>query len=417
MNMPAARPQILFLSFVLLLLIGFNVIGLHHFLTAPYPGHNDFMSRWEGARSFWVDGLNPYGEEASLNIQERIYGRAAQIDEDPGYFAYPFYTAFVVLPLVFTDYAWASAVWMVVLEACLIGACVLLINLFRWRPPPLLLALVLIWTLVDYFGSRGLLLGQPGLLVYFLEVLTIWGLWRGNAQGDARTDILAGIALAVSTLKPQMGYLFVPFLLLWSIRYRRGRFMAAFIGTMGGLLGVSFLLQPSWLSDWLRQVNNYSSYTALGSPVWIVTQYYLGLGVIGEWALSVPLYGLMLWAWYSVLMQGKQERLLWVMVLTLTITHLVAPRTATPHYVVFTIPLLFYFRTLAHRDRRYGHLWVISILLLMTVLTWVHALTTVVNKFEHPTVYLPLPFTMLILLWLTRRLWWSFTPDAKDRAV
>jgi hypothetical protein len=106
---------------VFAVVIGLVLIGMviltHNNLTVLYPGHNDFMSRWEGARSYWVDGLNPYGDEASLNIQERIYGRAVVDDEDPGFFAYPFYTAFLVLPLVFTTYAWASAVWMVLLEA------------------------------------------------------------------------------------------------------------------------------------------------------------------------------------------------------------------------------------------------------------------------------------------------------------
>ncbi len=412
MNM--LRPQVLFLIVVIVFVVVVNVVGLHNYLTAPFPGHNDFMSRWEGARAFWVDGLNPYGDEASLNIQERIYGRAAQADEDPGYFAYPFYTAFIVAPLVFMDYAWASAIWMVLLEACLIGSMILLLNLFRWRPPPLLLALLLMWTLFDYFGSRGLLLGQPGLVVYFLEVLTIWALCKGNTP---TLSILAGIALAFSTIKPQMGFLLVPFLLLWGLRVRRWHFVGAFVVTMGALMLASFILQPSWLGDWLRQLSNYSSYTALGSPVWIITRYYLQLGAIGEWAVNLPLYAFMLWAWYTVLIQNKHERFLWTIVLTLTITHLVAPRTATPHYVVFTIPLVFYFRTLAQRNRRYGNLWVMGILLVITVLTWVHALNTVVNKFEHPTVYLPLPIIMLILLRVTRRLWREFTPDLQERTA
>ncbi|MEP6988798.1 MAG: hypothetical protein ABI970_24565, partial [Chloroflexota bacterium] len=55
------------------------VIVTHNMLTEPFPGHNDFMSRWEGARSFWIDHLNPYGDQASLNIQKRIYGRPVQV--------------------------------------------------------------------------------------------------------------------------------------------------------------------------------------------------------------------------------------------------------------------------------------------------------------------------------------------------
>lgn len=202
------RSQLVIVGIVLLILAVGNVIATHQILTEPHPGHNDFMSRWEGARAFWRYGLNPYGDEASLKIQERIYGRAATDDEDPGLFVYPFYTVFLVWPLVYTSYAWASAIWMVLLEACLIGALLLGMDLFRWRPPVWLLIVLFLWTLVYYFAARGLLLGQPGLLVYFFEVLTLWSLAKGH-------DRLAGTALALSTIKPQMGFLLVPFLLLW----------------------------------------------------------------------------------------------------------------------------------------------------------------------------------------------------------
>ncbi|NWF69833.1 MAG: DUF2029 domain-containing protein [Chloroflexi bacterium] len=397
---------------ILTILVVVNIIATHNTLTAPFPGHNDFMSRWAGARSFWLDGQNPYGEEASLNIQERIYGRAVREGEDPGYFAYPFYTVFVVWPLVYVDYAWASALWMVLLEACLIGALLLLLNLYHWRPSPLLLALLLVWSLLDYYAARGLILGQPGLLVYFLQILAVWCF---AAQPDTRlNNAVAGLALAFSTLKPQMGYLLLPFLLLWGLRARRWSFLAAFTVAMAALMLLSFVLMPSWLGDWLRQLGNYSSYTALGSPVWIITQYYLSLGAVGEWAVNLLLYGLMLWAWYTVLVQNKRERWLWTVTLTLTITHLVAPRTATPHYVVFALPLLFYLRTLSQQRKV---LWAALIVLALLIGTWIHALATVVDRFEHPTVYLPLPLTMLALLLLTRRLWWTRAPDIFSETV
>jgi hypothetical protein len=95
---------------------------------------------------------------------------------------------------------------------------------------------------------------------------------------------------------------------------------------------------------------------------------------------------------------------------TLTVTHLVAPRTATPHYVVFILPLIFYFREITQRSQRYGSLWVALLLLALLILPWVYFLATVEGEFEHPTVYLPLPFTMVILLWLTRKLWWIKAP-------
>lgn len=390
-------PRLILLLAIAAVLVVMVVIT-HNAFTAPYPGLNDFMSRWEGARSYWIDGLNPYGEQASLNIQQRIYGRPVIEDEDPGYFAYPFYTLFLVLPLVYLPYSWASAAWMVLLEASLVVSLFLLLDLFRWKPKPILLAGLMLSTLVFYFSARGLILGQPGLLVAFLEILTVWALVK-------KRDHLAGVALAISTIKPQMGFLIVPLLLLWALRARRWRFLMMFAVVMGALLLASFLLQPSWLADWLAQLALYPSYTALGSPVWIITQYYLGLGSAAELVVDAALIALMLWAWYTVLAQNRKERWLWVIVLTLTVTHLVAPRTATPHYVVFLLPIIFYLSLLARK--RHRGLWIGLVLLALLVLPWLHFVATVEGEFEHPTLYLPLPFGMLALLWLTRRLWWE----------
>jgi len=395
------------LALGLLLAIGATlVVATHDALTAPHPGHNDFMSRWEGVRAFWYEGLNPYGEQASAQIQQRIYGRPAQPGEDPGYFAYPLYTVFLLWPLVHTSYAWAAAIWMVLLEACLIGAQLLLLDLFGWRPRRWLLAALLLWTLVQYFAARGLLLGQPGIVVYFLEVLALWGLARGR-------DRLAGGALAISTLKPQMGYLLVPFLLLWALRDRRWHFVAWFAGVFGALMLAAFVAEPGWLGDWIAQIRRYPSYTAIGSPVWVVMAHYLGLGTAGEWAVNLLLFGGLLGAWHAVLWQGRRERLDWTIMLTLTVTHLAAVRTATPHFVVFVIPLTFYLRKLSRRAQ--GGAWTGLALLALAALPWLHFLLTLDGDFEHPSMYLPLPFGGLALLWLTRRWWWDAPPVIERR--
>lgn len=393
------RGQLVIAVIVLAGLLVGNVVVTHNVLTEPHPGHNDFMSRWEGARSYWRDGLNPYSAEASVNIQDRIYGRAAAEDEDPGYFAYPFYTVFLVWPLVYVSYAWASAIWMVLLEVCLIAALVLLLDLFEWHPRPGVLALLLIWMLVNYFAARGLILGQPGLVTYLLQVIVLWALAK-------QRDVLAGVALAFSTFKPQMVFLFVPLLLLWAWRVRRWAFITAFGALWGGLMVASFALEPGWLGDWIDQVRWYPSYTKIGSPMWVVTRYYLGLGVIGEWISSLALWSVMLWAWWMVLVRRQMERLGWVIMITLTISHLSALRTATPHFVIFTIPLVLYFKY-AVQSWRGGARWVVVWLLVLTIVPWVQFLTTVEGQFEHPSLYLPLPVGILILLVATRRLWWE----------
>lgn len=403
------RPQFIVIAALLLVLVVGNVILTHNLLTAPYPGHNDFMSRWEGARSFWVDGLNPYGDQASLNIQMQIFGRASVEGEDPGFFVYPFYINFFLLPLVYMSYAWASAIWMVLLEVCLIVSTFLLLSVYQWRPLPWLLALLVLWNILEYYAGRGLLLGQVGITVYLCEVVTLWALAKNR-------DTLAGVALAMSTFKPQMGFLIVPFLILWGLRARRWPFVSAFAVTLGVFMMLSFAFQPAWLGDWVAQMRLYPEYTAAaypdtGSPVWIVMQHYLGLGDVGEWTLNLVLLMPMLWAWYGVLVQRRDEHFMWALMLTLTVTHLVALRTATTHFVVFIIPLIFYFKIIAQRNR-WGSLWVALILLALLILPWAQFLITVQGRdsLEHPVMFLPPTFGLYFVLLLTRRLWWQSAP-------
>lgn len=398
---------------LLVLLVG-NVIVTHNVFTKPFPGHNDFLSRWEGARSFWMDGISPYSEQASLNIQQRIYGRPVVENEDPGFFVYPFYTVFAIFPTVYMDYAWASAVWMVLLEVCLVSAMLLLLDLYDWQPSPVFFGLLLLWSLGDYFAARGLFLGQPSHLVYVLQIGALWALHR-------RTDEIAGAVLAISTLKPQMGYLMVPFLLLWALRVRRLRFLVAFGSTFAALMLLSFALEPAWLGDWIEQVRLYPEYTAAaypdtGSPVWIMTQHYLNLGAIGEWALNLVFILPMLWAWYTVLVEGRRERFLWTVAVTLVVTHLVALRTATPHFVVFNLILVFYLNYIRHR---YGGFAAAGFLLLLFAFSWAQFIITVQGRatLEHPSLFLPLPFALAILLWLTRRLWWEHAPPIHNSSA
>lgn len=356
------------------------------------------MSRWEGVRSFWRDGLNPYGEEASLNIQARIYGRPAEADEDPGYFAYPFYIVLLLWPLTYMSYAWASAIWMVALEAFLILSLILLLDLFGWRPRPWLLALLLLCTVLNYYAARGLILGQVSHFVYTLHVVTLWALAK-------RRDALAGTALALSTIKPQMGFLLVPFLLLWGIAERRWRFVGVFLAVWIALMVASFVLEPSWMQGWIEQLRAYPSYTAIGAPTAIVMRDYLGLGAVGEWGAAVVLWAVMLWTWTDVLVRGHAERFDWAIMLTLVVTHLSALRTATPHFVIFTIPLVFYFKRISMR--RMGTGWITAILIALLIIPWVQFLLTVEGEFEHSSMYVVPSVTLLLVLWFTRRRWWE----------
>lgn len=393
--------QIIFAG-LLIVVLAVVTVFVHNYFTEPYPGHNDFLTPWEAVRTFVIDGYGPYSEEAGLNIQMIIFGRPAVEGENLGHYSYPFHASFLLWPLVYMPFSWAAAIWMVLLIFLLIVSLFLMLDIYGWKPRPLMLAVLVLWMVLVYPAARGLILGQIGLVIYAVQIFALWALFRNR-------DLMCGVALAVSTMKPQMAFLIIPFLLLWALKVRRWRLVAAFCGTFAVLMLVSFVLQPTWVTDWLNRMIGYTSYNIPG-PVWVLTNYYLGLGRTGEYGLSLVLVAGMLWAWYTVLVQGHQERFLWVICLTFTVTHLVAPSTATPHFILFALPLLFYLSMIVRRSRKQGSLYAILILLATLLLPWIHFLMTIEGDQEHPVMFLPLPFLMLAVLWLTRRMWWQKAP-------
>ena len=387
---------------ILLLLVGLFLVGdvgaTYVLFTSRYPGANDFASRWAGARTFWRDGLSPYSDEATRQIQLLIYGRPIPPEEeqefDPGPFAYPFYTVFLLLPLVWLPYAWAEAIWLVFLQVCLLAGLLLTLHFHGWQPPRWLLACTAIWAFLFYPDVRALLLGQFAVFVFAMIALAVSALQRGR-------DVLAGLCLALATVKPQMVFLLVPFLLWWAVRERRWRFGGSFVVVMGLLLGVSWLVEPGWLAGFIRQIASYPSYTAIGSPIWIITHFiFPALGVWGEVALSTLAIALLVWVVWWASRQRVAYVFEWVVGVCLIVTNLVALRTATTNYVVLLLPLVMTFRAL-QRGRK-GTWLVLLVEVVLLVGLWALFLTTVVDKFEHPVVYLPLPFGLLAVFVLAR---------------
>ena len=64
------------------------------------------------------------------------------------------------------------------------------------------------------------------------------------------------------------------------------------------VVGASFALLPGWLNEFAAQLGRYPSYTAIGSPVWIITQYYLPwLGAPFEVGMTALLVLYLLFEW------------------------------------------------------------------------------------------------------------------------
>ena len=390
----------------LLLLVGLliifvvMVVAVRQFFTLEAAGANDFYPRWRGAQLFWQEGMDPYSEEATAVIQTDMYGRLAKPDEDQVLFVYPFYVVFVLLPLTWlpVSYSWIQAIWLTVMIFSLITAVVLTLRLLDWTMPPWLFALTLIWTILFYNSTRTIILGQFAALIL---------LWLAAALLMLKQEQYgwAGIFLALTTIKPQMTLFVLPALLLWALWQKKWRLIFGFGGMMVGLLTLSFLFLPSWLSGFMAQVNAYPGYTVTPSPLWIITQYYFSfLGKPVEIGLTVMLllYMLALW-WKLVKIPDYSREMLLILSITMIVNNMVLVRTATTNFIVLYIPLLFCLQLLHNHFRR-GQLWVALFYALSFFSLWVLFLVTIVGDQEHVIMFLPLPLLLLfVLVWLLHK--------------
>ena len=370
------------------------VWGTYTFFTSKVPGANDFYPRWKGSQLFWQDGTDPYSQAATEAIQQGMYGRLATPDEDQVLFVYPFYTVFSLWPLISLEYAWVQAIWLVIVQLSIIGGVILGLRLVNWQVSVWMLAVILLWSVFFYNSTRTIILGQFAGPIFLCTIGCLLALKHDR-------DVLAGFLLSWTTLKPQMSYLLIPALMLWALGQRRWRFVAGFVGTMGLLAGLSFILLPTWLTSFVEQVGYYPGYTITGSPLWVITGYYWPqLGKPVEWLLIALLLGYMVWQWRKLPgLTAVSPQFLVIISLTLIITNMIVVRTATTNYIIMYLAALLLLKALSDGPR-WGNTAVILLLTLGTIGTWILFLTTIQGDLEHPITYLPLPFTLLFaLMW------------------
>ena len=86
---------------VLLILVVFVIGGItwiNYQYAAQNHDMNKFVPRWKGTRLFMTEGLNPYSQETTNEVERMIYGRTARSNEETGLFVYPFYSILIYAP-------------------------------------------------------------------------------------------------------------------------------------------------------------------------------------------------------------------------------------------------------------------------------------------------------------------------------
>jgi hypothetical protein len=212
-----------YLAILLLLAILVGITWANYRFAVENPGGNDFLVHWVGTRALLVDGVSPYSNEVALEIQERAYGRPAQPGEHELRPAYPLYSAILFLPFALTsNFTLARALWMTTLETGLVLLAVFSLRVTRWRPGAWFLVVYLLFTIFWYHSVRAVINGNAVILVALLVVGSLEALRTGR-------DELAGVLLALATLKPHLVLVIGLFLVIWTLSQRRWRLLFWFL--------------------------------------------------------------------------------------------------------------------------------------------------------------------------------------------
>jgi hypothetical protein len=242
----------------------------------PRGNLSDLYPRWLGARELLLHHRNPYSEDVALEIQKGYYGRVLDParpgdPNDRQGFAYPVYVVFLLAPLIGFSFHTVQLFFYWLLIALTAATVPLWLRALGWRPPPVAIAIAIALTLGSAPAVQGIKLQQLSLLVAALLAASAASVASGYL-------FCGGAILALATIKPQLAWPMVLWLLLWAASHwkARRRLVFGFAVVMGGLLVASELVLPGWMKMFLEAIRQYHQYTQNESVLDQLVNWFLG---------------------------------------------------------------------------------------------------------------------------------------------
>jgi len=227
----------------------------------PRGNLSDLYPRWLGARELLLHHRNPYSDDIAIEIQKGYYGRALDSNrpndpKDQQKFVYPVYVVFLLAPLIKFPFHSVQVFFHWLILALTTASVWLWLRALHWRISIWSMASVIALTLGCFPSVQGIKIQQPSMLV---------AVFMAGAAACAAGGLLAlsGILLALATIKPQLAWPMVAWLLFWALSDwgARRKLVFAFTLAMAFLLiGAEFILPGWWgmFADGMRQYHQYA---------------------------------------------------------------------------------------------------------------------------------------------------------------
>ncbi len=245
MVVPSKRIPIILIVIIFLVVLFFALTFAIHQVTQGNSLGYDYAFYWAAGHSLLHNGLNPYSREVSDITYYMTHGQPMKPGERPFPFPYPLYVLWLPLPLFYLNYDWSQAAWMALNLLIVVSVVPLL---FPRAPKWIGLTLPLFYAI--WFT---LILGNYALLIGILQFV-ILAVLLYSPKKPMWVDASLGVALAWSTGKPQMVWLFVLLALFISLKRKRLGILYGFAGGLFVMALLPMLVVTDWPLQWLRSM-------------------------------------------------------------------------------------------------------------------------------------------------------------------
>jgi len=299
----------------------------------PRGNLSDLYPRWLGARELLLRGRDPYGADITREIQVGYYGRELDATrpndpKDQQAFAYPVYVVLMLAPTVRMEFTAVHRIFFWLLGSLTVASVLLWMLVLGYRMSAWATVRWILLTLGCFPAIQGLKLQQLSVLVAALIAAALWAISR-------RHFVVAGVLLALATIKPQLVFLLIGWLCIWVVgnwRDRR-RLFWSLAATSALLVVAGEVLLSGWIHEFHAAMSAYYRYTGGGNsvpdlilrPTW------------GRLASGILVALLLVFAWRQRRMGEQTDEFRWSLSLTLATTLLVIPMFA-PYNQLLLLP-------------------------------------------------------------------------------
>ncbi|MCK4801587.1 MAG: hypothetical protein KAS84_06325, partial [Anaerolineales bacterium] len=221
---------------------------------------------------------------------------------------------------------------------------------------------------------------------------------------------IAGLLLAVTTIKPHLVILVIIYIFMWCVYQGRWTLLGWFFGTLALFILIGVAIIPNWILQNIWEILKYPAYNPAGTLAEAISQWVPGLASQLAWGIAGTLGLMLIFEWWAGRKAGF-SRFLWVAFLTLMISQWIGIQTDPGNFIILFPALIMILAVWHKRWEIRGNLIVSLGLGLLFFGLWILFIATIERAYQpiqSPVMFIPLPaFVMTGLYWIK---WWVIGP-------